>query len=275
MDTERQVAAHYGRQGLEQAILDALRASGKDVDRLVASDLSGADELHLGWRAATVELARDLGLEPGMELLDIGSGLGGPARYVAEAHGCRVTGVDVTETFVETANALTQRCGLADKVSFRTASALALPFADGSFDRAMLIHVGMNVQDKMGLFAEVRRVLRPGGLFGLYDIMRRAEDEIPYPMPWADGAGTSFVETADTYRQLLTSARFTVEREVDRSDLAKRLGQEMREKAAREGAPPLGLHTLMGEAAAPRIANVMGALGRSVIAPIEMVARAT
>ena len=124
-----------------------------------------------------------------MHLLDVGSGIGGPARTFADAFGCRVTGVDLTEEFVEAANALTRRCGLSDRVSFRQASALALPFADASFDAATLIHVGMNIEDKAGLFAEVRRVLKPDARFGVYDIMRVAEGEIPYPMPWAATAG--------------------------------------------------------------------------------------
>ena len=115
MQTEQLVARHYARPGLEQAILEALAKSGKNIDRLAAADLSGADEFHLGWRQATVELARNLGLAQGVELLDIGSGLGGPARYFAEVGDCRVTGIDLTEEYVRTATALTRRCGLADK----------------------------------------------------------------------------------------------------------------------------------------------------------------
>src|SRR5690349_17700642 len=128
MQTEQLVAKHYSREGLEQAILQALAASGKAVDRLTASDLSGADEFHLGWRQATVELARNLGLAEGVELLDIGSGLGGPARYFAEYCDCRVTGIDLTDEYVKTATALTRRCGLSEKAHFRQASALAMPF---------------------------------------------------------------------------------------------------------------------------------------------------
>src|SRR5262245_3285113 len=126
MNTEQRVAQHYARDGLEQAILAALEASGKDIHKLTASDLSGADEFHLGWLPATIELARELGLAQGMHVLDVGSGIGGPARYFASAHGCRVTGIDLTEEFVEVANALTKRCGLSDRVGFQQASALAL-----------------------------------------------------------------------------------------------------------------------------------------------------
>jgi SAM-dependent methyltransferase len=274
METEHQVARHYGRSGIEQAFLDALRAVGKDIDHLQPGDLSGADEFHLGGPAATAELARDLGLGPDTHLLDVGCGVGGPARHVAAALGCRVTGIDLTAEFVEAAKGLTGRCGLSGRALFHQGSALAMPFPDGAFDAATLIHVGMNIADKAALFAEVRRVLKPGARFGVYDVMRMGEGDLPYPMPWAATPETSFVEPPETYRRLLGQAGFTIEAEHDRSDLARRLGREMRERAAAQGPSPLGPHLLMGPAAPQRVANVMAALERGLIAPTEMVARA-
>ena len=274
MEAEQQVARHYGRSGIEQAFLDALRTIGKDPDNLAPGDLSGADEFHLGGPAATAELARDLGLGPGLHVLDVGSGIGGPARHVAAALGCRVTGIDLTAEFVEAAETLTRRCGLAGRVSFRQGSALAMPFPDAGFDAATLIHVGMNIADKAALFAEVKRVLKRGARFGVYDVMRTAEGDLPYPMPWAAVPETSFVESPETYRRLLREAGFTVEAEHDRSALALRLGREARERAAARGPSPLGPHLLMGPTAPQRVGNVMAALERGLIAPIEMVARA-
>jgi ubiquinone/menaquinone biosynthesis C-methylase UbiE len=274
MQTEQLVAKHYARQGLEQAILDALARSGKNIDRLTASDLSGADEFHLGWRKATVELARNLGLAEGVELLDIGSGLGGPARYFAEFCDCKVTGIDLTEDYVQTATALTRRCGLSDKVHFRRASALGLPFAENTFDVATMIHVGMNIEDKGKLFKEARRVLRQDGHFAVYDIMKTARAELPFPMPWAETAATSFVVPPETYHQLLIASGFEITQEHNRRELALELGREMRENAAKHGAPPLGLHLLMGPATPQRLGNVMGALQQGLIAPIEIIARA-
>lgn len=274
MQTEQLVAKHYARPGLEQAILDALAKSGKDIDRLVASDLSGADEFHLGWRPATVELARDLGLAEGMQVLDIGSGLGGPARYFAEACDCQVTGIDLTEEYVQAAIALTRRCGLSEKAHFRQGSALTLPFAEGTFDAATMIHVGMNIEDKARLFKEARRVLRQDGHFGVYDVMKTSAAKLPFPMPWAETAATSFVEPPETYHELLIACGFEVTQEHNRRELALTLGSEMRENAARHGAPPLGLHTLMGPATPQRLDNVMDALQQGLIAPIEIIARA-
>ena len=167
MNTEQQVATHYTHGSLLQTILNALTRMGKDPERFAATDLATGDELHLGWLPATAALAKDLGLAPGMHVLDVGSGIGGPARYFADAHQCRVTGIDLTEEFVATATDLTRRCGLSDLVTFRQGSALDLPFDAATFDAATLIHVGMNIKDKARLFGEVRRVLKSGAPFGV------------------------------------------------------------------------------------------------------------
>lgn len=273
MDTEQQVARHYGRPSIEQTILAALAAAGHDVDHLEPADLAAADEFHLGWRAATVEFAKGLGLAPDVTVLDIGSGIGGPARFFADQYGVRVTGLDLTPEFVEVADALTRRCGLQDLVSFRQGSAVAMPFADATYDVATLIHVGMNIPDKARLFQEAHRVLKPGGRFGIYDIMRVGSEDLPYPMPWAATSETSFVEPVAEYRRLLEVAGFTIEAEQDRRAMALALGREMRENAAKHGAPPLGLHTLIGPASRERMGNVMSALERNLIAPVEILAR--
>jgi SAM-dependent methyltransferase len=247
---------------------------GKDPERLAAMDLAAGDEFHLGWLPATIALAKDLGLAHSMHVLDVGCGIGGPARYFAEAHACRVTGIDLTEEFVQVAAELTRRCGLGDRVAFRQGSALDLPFGAGTFDAATLIHVGMNIADKAKLFAEVRRVLRPGGLFCVYDVMRAGEGDLPYPMPWAQSMETSFVETPEAYRSLLGAAGFKIEREENRRSFVLDLAREMRAKIERDGLPPLNPHVLIGPDAKVRLGNVMATLERGTIAPIEMIARA-
>ena len=274
MTTEQQGASHYTHGAVQQAIFDALKSMGKDIDRLATADLVAADEFHLGWRAATTLLAKDLGLKCGMHVLDVGSGIGGPARFFAETHGCRVTGIDLTEEFVQVAGELTRRCGLGDLVSFRQGSALDLPFGAGAFDAATLIHVGMNIADKARLFRNVRRVLKPGAPFAVYEVMRVADGDLPYPMPWAQSGGTSFVETPETYRELLNDAGFAIEREENRREFVLKLAAEIREKAAAHGAPALGIPILMGPAWRERLTNVMSTLERGTIAPVQMIARA-
>lgn len=273
-DIEKIVASHYGHGSLLAAILGALKASGKDVERLSTADLISIDEFHLGWRAATVELANDLAFPVGASIIDLGSGLGGPARYFAEARGCDVTGVDLTNEFVEIATELTRRCGLSARARFHQGSALSLPFADHSFDGATMLHVGMNIQDKASLFAEARRVLARGARFGIYDVMRVAEGSIPYPAPWAMNADSSFVETPATYKSLLEKAGFAIETEANRADLAIALLAKMRANA-QAGAPALpNLPALLGPDAPRRFSNITNAVEQRLLAPIELIARA-
>ena len=185
MSIDRSIAQHYAHGDLERAILDALIAMGKDPDRLAIEDLAPVDEFHIGGRAATAEFFEKLGLKSGMHVLDIGSGLGGPARFAAQALGCQVTGIDLTPEYVEVANALARRVGLDKRVSYVCGSAVDLPFPDASFDAAYMLHVGMNIEDKAKLMGEVRRVLKPGAAFGIYDVMRTGDGDLAFPVPWA------------------------------------------------------------------------------------------
>ena len=271
---ERNVALHYSHGTLEAAILEALAAMGKDAAHLKPADLAPVDEFHIGGRAATVAFAAELGVASGMHLLDIGAGLGGAARYFATEHGCRVTGIDVTDDYVRVANALAKRVGLADRVAFQKASALALPFEDGSFDGAYMLHVGMNVFDKDALFAEVHRVLKPGGVFGIYDVMRVGPGEVTLPVPWASSVTTSFLADEATYRRLLERAGFAIEKTRNRRDFALKFFRELRERFAGSGPPPLGLHILMGPAAQRKYANMTRAVEDGIVAPVEVIARA-
>jgi SAM-dependent methyltransferase len=209
-----------------------------------------------------------------MHLLDIGCGIGGAASLFASEHRCRVTGIDLTSEFVQVAASLARRAGLAELVSYRQGSALSLPFEPGSFDGAYMIHVGMNIADKSRLFAEARRVLRPGGVFGIYDVMRTGEGELRFPVPWASHPETSFVAEIPAYRRLLEAGGFTVQKERNRRDFGIEFFRQMRERAAGGGPPVPGFHTLMGPDFPQKTANVIANLERGLIAPVELICRA-
>ena len=273
--TQRQVAEHYARSDLERAILDGLVASGKDIERLGADDLSLVDEFHTGGRQSTVELAAQAGFRPGMHLLDIGCGIGGPSRYFAASQDCRVTGIDLTDDYVQTAAALAKRVGLADRITYRQASALALPFEPASFDGAYMMHVGMNIEDKPALFAQVRRVLKQGGTFAIFDVMRTGDGELSFPVHWAATAATSFVASPADYRRALEAAGFATDKERDRREFAREAFREAQARAAAGGGPPpLGIHILMKTDVAQKLANVVSNIERGLISPVEIIARA-
>jgi ubiquinone/menaquinone biosynthesis C-methylase UbiE len=274
MNMEVQVAAHYTQGRLEEAIREALAAAGKDLALVTTKDLAMADQFHVGGLEATQELAAHMELTPGLRLLDVGSGIGGPARYFAETYGCHVTGVDLTAEFVNVATSLTEMLNLNHLAEFKQASALHLPFAPAAFDRAYMIHVGMNIAEKAGVFREVRRVLKPGGLFVIFDNMRMADGPFRYPLPWALDETTSFVSEPRTYRNLLEHAGFAVERERDRSAYAVELTEQSMQKMAKHGPPVLGLQLLMGEKTPLMVRNILSMMKEGLVAPVELFARA-
>jgi ubiquinone/menaquinone biosynthesis C-methylase UbiE len=269
VELEMEVARHYTHGSLEAAIRAGLQALGRDQAQVTFEDLAGIDEFHIGGHEATADLGDKLDLAAGGTLLDIGSGLGGAARFFARRYGCRVTGIDLTPEYVEVARTLTQRVGLSEQGEFRVGSALDLPFGDGSFDRATLLHVGMNIPDKERLCTEVHRVLRRGGLFAIYDVMQTGA----FPVPWAAGKATSFLETPEIYRRALAGAGFEITSERDRRDFGIAFFHRMRARIAESGPPPLGLHILMGQDAPTKVANMVSNLEQGLIAPVEMICR--
>jgi len=279
MSTEAKVAGHYGRAQLEELILAAAAREGKDLESLTAGDLAAVDEFHVGGLEATQELAKGMELRAGLRLLDVGSGLGGPARYFAAKHGCRVTGIDLMEEFVRVAGSLTKRTKLDGLVEFRQGSALELPFERDAFDRAYMIHVGMNIADKAGIFREVRRVLKPEGLFTIFDIMRTGDGRsgdgaIRYPVPWALSEETSFVATVKEYRDALQGAGFRIAQERGRGPFAIAFTERMMARMAQGGPPALGLHLLMGEKTPVIVGNILATMKEGVLEPVELHARA-
>lgn len=279
MSHEPAVADHYTHGALIDALRRAVEATGLSPDTLTAADLAPADEFHIGGRQATLAFIDRLGFGPGDHLLDIGCGIGGPARCFADTVGCRVTGIDLTPDYVEAAATLSGWVGLGDRLDFRQGSALALPFEDAAFDGAYMLHVGMNIADKAALFAEVARAVKPGGTFGLFDIMRTGDGALAYPVPWARDAATSFVETPARYRVALEGAGFEIVAERDRRAFALSVFAALKANAAKAakgtkaGPPPLGLHIVMGADAPAKVANMIANVEAGRMAPVEIVAR--
>jgi len=271
-DLENAVARHYGASRLIETILDALRVSGLDPERLRPEDLAPVDEFHIGGRPATEHAVAKMRLSAGVHVLDVGCGLGGATRYLAAAAGHRVTGVDLTPEYVEAARTLAERTGLADRIDYYAASALDMPFGTATFDAALTIHVAMNIKDRAGLYREIARVLKPGATFCVYDVMKGEKDGLIYPLPWAETAATSHLTTPMETLALLADARFEVVESEDRTDFAIAFFRE-RLAAATAGPPPLGLHLLMGANAREKFVNMLANLERGTIAPVVMIAR--
>ena len=251
------VRDHYRATGLTERLKAALAVFGPEDRRLTPEQLGMLDQFHTRGLAATAELARLARITARDSVLDVGSGVGGPARFVASTYGCRVTGVDLSEPFVEAARYLTERTGLGALVSFQPGSALALPLAGGCFDVVLLQHVAMNIADRAQLYGEIRRVLRPGGRFATYDIVSN-EAQVEYPVPWSRTPATSFLQTAAATREVVEAAGFRTL--VWQDDTLAAKDWVMRLRAS--GPPPVpNLGVVMG----PDFAELSANLGRNLL----------
>jgi ubiquinone/menaquinone biosynthesis C-methylase UbiE len=201
------VRDHYRATGLTERLKTALTALGSDEQPLTPQQLVTLDQFHTRGLAATAELAMLAGVTAEMLVLDVGWGVGGPARFLSATYGCRVTGVDLSDPFVDAARYLTERTGQSERVSFETASALELPFDDGDFDVVLLQHVAMNIAARARLYREIRRVLRSTGRFAMHDVVSNGGDP-HYPVPWARTRETSFLLTAAATREAIEPAGF-------------------------------------------------------------------
>ncbi|MCC7046324.1 MAG: methyltransferase domain-containing protein [Alphaproteobacteria bacterium] len=273
MSVGDRVESHYASEDIARRILAALRAEiGPDAP-ITPDALAPLDHFHGRGVLATRELVAMLDPRPGEAVLDIGCGIGGPARWIADKTGCRVTGVDLTEAFVAAAAALNAATGMSGRVAVRQASALDLPFPDASFDRAYSQNVVMNIADKARFYGEAHRVLKPGGVLALSNGASGASGPPYFPVPWAESAETSFLSTVEETRRDIEAAGFAILRFHDATDDIRAQVAAQRKKAETRGQPRLGLHVLMGERMWTYLANSQRSIEDGRVRMIEVLAK--
>jgi ubiquinone/menaquinone biosynthesis C-methylase UbiE len=274
MNTDLDVSTHYSRGNLRDRLNEALAEDGIDPSYSSIEALAPYDQFHGRGLEATVEIANLLQIDASDHILDIGSGIGGPARYFAHRFGCEVTGVDLTAEFCDVARELTRALGLERRVKFELGNALAMPFANASFDGAYSMNVSMNIADKRAFYCEIHRVLKPRGWLMLSEVAKGAGGDPDYPTPWANSARTSFLSTPEETRSGLVEAGFDVVQLHSTLERALAFGARSRAMVERGEKPPhRAVQLIHGEVATLAMANTARGLSESRIVPIEVLAR--
>lgn len=270
MTTQLSLEQHYASAGMRQRLDAALQEVGLGSGPIDWTQLVQLDQFHSRGLEAVRELAQVLAAKADDKVLDLGSGLGGPARFLAATVGCHVTGVELTDEYVEISRYLTERTGLSDKVNFLQGNAAELPFEDASFDHAWTIHVSMNIQDKAGFYQGVHRVLRSGGRFAIYDVLRGDTEPAIYPAPWSPVPELSFLASASETTSLLTAAGFAeVSYEDDTAQALEGLAAFVTPSAPNLNAPKMvSLPQVIGPQIRPMVMNMVQNLreGRARVA---------
>ena len=274
MSIDSEISGHYTRGDLLARLRAALLEDGVDLEHASIETLAPFDQFHGRGLEATEEVAAALAVSASDHLLDVGSGIGGPARYFADRFGCRVTGLDLTAEFCAIARHLTQALGLDDRVVFEHGDATAMPFADAGFDGAYAMNVSMNIADKARFYAEIHRVLRPGAWLVLSEIAQGPTGRPDYPTPWARTAATSFLATPSEIREGLEACGFEVLKSRDTVKQALAFGARSRAMVELGQKPPQrAVHLIHGDLAAEAIANATRGIADARLIPIEVFAK--
>ena len=260
---------HYSKEELFNKILEVLKTSGVSTRNISQDDLNYLDEFHIGGIQVTKKILEDLKITSSTKVLDLGSGIGGPARYISSSYGAKVIGIELTPEFVDTAKQLNNLTGL--NVDFFEGSAIEIPYKNKQFDIITLFHVGMNIQNKIKLFSEAFRLLVSGGFFVVYDVMRVGKGNIDFPVPWATEKDFSFVESPEYYKEKGINQGFIKYKERNYANFTLKLFEEANSNIKKSKKNVISASTLMGESFNIKIGNIIKAIEKECIAPVEII----
>jgi SAM-dependent methyltransferase len=267
----KDVHSYYSPSDLFNRIIEGLNRLGIDLANVTPDDLQPVDEFHIRGDAATKELIKLAEFTPDMHILDVGCGIGGSTRRLSLETGCRVTGIDLSEAYIDTAERLTELLDMQDQVIFHACSALELPFEDNYFDGVWSLQMNMNVEDKLSWLKETYRVIKPGGRAVLYEVCGNKNTPLHFPVPWAQDSSMSFLVPPALFRNVITSAGFDIEIWNDKTDLAQKAFADAKEPVGQPDLPILGVYLLAGEDIQTKAYNLHRNLDEERVSLIEVV----
>lgn len=259
-----QIENFYHQPGLYTDIINRLKEMGVDINNVSRRDIAGADEFHVRGARISREVAEIANIK-NAKVLDIGCGIGGPCRMLAEEFYCDTVGIDLSKEYIETANRLSELVGLSHKTKFIQGDATNLPFQDNTFDVVWTQHVQMNISDKLKFYNEIARVLNDKGLFIYYEVFKRGGKELNYPTPWADGAKISFLVESSRTNAMLEQLRLIKQQSTDQTESGIEILERMLNRMPKNTPSRLGLNVLMGESTNEKMRNLLNGLKEGVI----------
>jgi SAM-dependent methyltransferase len=268
----KHIHSYYSPNDLYNKIIEGLNEIGTDLSKVTLDDLQPVDEFHIRGDVATKELIKLSGFTPDMHILDVGCGVGGSTRRLSHVSGCCVTGIDLSDQYIDAAERLTQLLNMEERVKFHATSALELPFEDDTFDGAWSIQMNMNIEDKLSWLNEVYRVLKPGRPVVLYEVCGHKNTPLHFPVPWAQDNSMSFLVPPESFRNVITSAGFEIDIWNDKTDLAQQAFAHMTKPTGVPNLPELGVHLLVGNDILTKAYNLHLNLDEERVSLIETVA---
>ncbi len=255
-DINTRIENHYHLPGLSEDILNRLKEQNIDLHNVSRNNIAGVDEFHVRGAEVSKELVADININ-GLKVLDVGCGIGGPCRMLADEFNCNVSGIDMSREFIRTAKQLSEIVELNGSTEFVHGDALNLPYDDNSFDVVWTQHVQMNVENKARFYSEINRVLKDGGKFIYYDIFKKNNGDVNFPVPWANDESVSFLGTVSNMEDILKNQGFSKQQATNQTDKAVEFLSNLFEKLSRDGPPKLGLNVLMGPTTKEKLKNIL------------------
>jgi len=255
----KSIENHYHKEGLYEDIINRLKEQNIAIDNVKRSDIAGTDEFHVRGATVSKQLANSININ-GLNVLDVGCGLGGPCRMLADEYNCQATGIDLSNEYIRTATKLSELVSLNNKTTFIQGDATVLPFDDKTFDVVWTQHVQMNIPNKEKFYSEINRVLKTDGYFLFYDILKKGSRKVNYPMPWASIADHCFLFKYEDMHRLLTELELTKVQCLNQTQAGIDYFDELMARINNLGPPKMGLNVLMGESTKTKLMNLLSYL---------------